>query len=307
MATRDWVLFRRRRRVKCDEAPVVVEQPTKTYRVLTLPVPRDALKEVAAAINQDGAALSRLKFRSVGDVAFAGGRAELTSDATAVVEDWQAAKPGSQIALAVIATDATDDSDALLEARVRAYEQAVSSVTPVAANASLDRLPARDNAPAGTDGQIIVVTVTAPPMEYEVYGLITVSDAAQLVSEALKENDLKAALAAPGVVELGTVILPADSAANPISSIRSLADVQLDGPVHRVVPLQPGGDDRRRGAGRAPARRGDHDRRRDPQRGHADAVRGRRRGELADRGTARAAVEGGRRDHMRLPAPGAVR
>jgi hypothetical protein len=118
-ATRDWVLFHRRRVKDCDTAPAPVVTPTATHEVRF--VERAHFSEVIRYL-QTGNLPAALKVsQRVGDADFAVGTANLVTPAAELLKEWQDLAGSKPIALVVAAEPPTvTASTALLKAQAAA-------------------------------------------------------------------------------------------------------------------------------------------------------------------------------------------
>jgi hypothetical protein len=217
VATQDWVLFQRRRTSDCGPAaaPPPAAVATRRYRVWE--IESDFPAQPIRAIEQDDTELLPGRFAAhvVGEVEFPGGTASLVSDASAVVVDWQRVRPEATIAYAAIATDLTDEDDALLLARVKSYEAAVASVSAVTASTVTKRLAALTSLSADrADGVLVFVTTPEPKTETVTYRVFAVreSDAVPAVIKAFQTTgDLRAFFNRLNPTLVGTVSFDLDT------------------------------------------------------------------------------------------------
>lgn len=164
-ATRDWVLFQRRRDKRCDrpeERPPAA--PPRTYRLWHLQV--KSLEHAEAVRHTlrtgDAAAVTRLALRPVDDVEFAAGLPALVSSPGDVRSDLQAVQPGNRLQYAAIASTGADDGAALGHSRLLRLEDALAPLVPADQAAIAETLPGLPEplVTAGTDGAIVVLTRT---------------------------------------------------------------------------------------------------------------------------------------------------
>lgn len=163
-ATRDWVMFTRRRERQCA-AVAVQPVPDRRYRVLLL---RDASEARVASLRRalaqgDAATLARLGLVAAGEVAFAAGLPAIVSDPAALAASLQVAQAEAQltyIALAIVDPDAEAEAQSLGEARIARIEKAVASVTtPAEERAAEVFAPLPEGLDAdGADGVIVIAT-----------------------------------------------------------------------------------------------------------------------------------------------------
>jgi hypothetical protein len=161
-ATRDWVLFQRRREEVCA-GPQVVAAPPRIYQLYNVLVQDvntlTALRQ--ALLKNDWTTISALKltFTPVDRPQFGGGVSALDTPATSVLTDWQAVAPGNVLTYAAIANRSADDPF-LGQARLGAFEQVIATVSapdPQLVNETIPNIPTALDVP-GTDGIIILVT-----------------------------------------------------------------------------------------------------------------------------------------------------
>ncbi len=163
-ATRDWVLFHRRRDITCDvetEAPALA--PPRRYALFQRSVKdrREAERIRAALLSQDADQIQRAGLRQVDVVDFAGGQAALATPADSVRADWTASGPGDRILYSYIASAGPGDGDLLARARLGRLLDALVVVTPLDAAAAVDAVAGVPTplAIAGLDGAIVELTV----------------------------------------------------------------------------------------------------------------------------------------------------
>lgn len=157
-ATRDWVLFHRRRTKRCAAD---VERPApprvRKYQVYHYRLRRAAdLNAIRDALRTD-AGIARLNFDRVGIIEFQAGQAALLSE---ILADWQAVSPGNLLAYGMIATAGEEDSTTVESARLTRLAGAVAGMSPSDSSTQLEALP---NVPAalrvaGVDGVAFLVT-----------------------------------------------------------------------------------------------------------------------------------------------------
>lgn len=161
VASLDWVLFRRRRRVQCSDRAEAIAAVPRSYRVHHLRVEDEvALRDVRLALlRNDRERLAGLAFADVTDVEFGAGAPDLASAADAVLADWRAQRPGTVLLLASIATYGGADGEQLALARLGRLEQALAPVSATTSATVADSLPYVPELPApGRDGTIVLVT-----------------------------------------------------------------------------------------------------------------------------------------------------
>jgi PAS domain-containing protein len=162
-ATRDWVLFHRRRNKQCGAATAAAVAESRRYELHQVHARSEAQLRTAraAVISANAAAIRKAGFAPVGAVEFDGGRSTLATPAAALLSDWQSAKPGALLRFGAIGSQgaALAEGDALAQARLAALEQVLAQGQPETAleNQVLPVLPALNL--AGYDGAIFVVTL----------------------------------------------------------------------------------------------------------------------------------------------------
>lgn len=192
-ATRDWVLFHRRRDKLCTVPREVVAPPRRTYAVVVVAVPPnnpDLLQTAIAQIEGDGGGLERFRVEQVGVVEFGPGTASLVTPADDFRADWTRVTPGNVILYEAVASDtsAAAEGENLARARVRRVEGAVASVsTPKAGVVPRVVAVAPSLLRPGTSGTMVFVTTKqttcvsvyraaprrfAPVVESATYGII---------------------------------------------------------------------------------------------------------------------------------------
>ncbi|EAR22000.1 hypothetical protein [Nitrococcus mobilis] len=163
-ATRDWVLFHRRRDKVCEieeQRPAAVQ--ARRYMVYHLPVDREQAETVVAALRaNDAEALADLSFVQVNLVEYAAATPVLRSSPDAVRDDWQAVNPNDVIFYGAIASRgaALRDGEVLARGRLQRLREVLAEITPAEAAAEFEALlqvPER-LAVAGTDGSIVLLT-----------------------------------------------------------------------------------------------------------------------------------------------------
>jgi len=164
-ATRDWVLFVRRRQLDCGEVVVPALAPGRRYRIYHRLVDGLAeLKQVVGAIEK-GEAIAGLNLVGLQDLAiFAADLPTLVGRADAIIQDLKKANAGNRIEYCALMPRDPHDGDVLGRARLGNLEAAISSIYPVdLANHTTDvlsTLPASLDV-AGTDGAIVLLTMAA--------------------------------------------------------------------------------------------------------------------------------------------------
>jgi uncharacterized repeat protein (TIGR01451 family) len=168
-ATRDWVLFHRRRTRRCSQeicvAPVA---PARQYQVYHLPV--GSIQDVAPTKKKLLAGgIPDTDFNKLPLVDFAGGLATLATDPQAWRQDWANIKPGNSIVYAGIANrdTAAADGDTLALTRLG---RLVDAVAPVSTRHSqmeselLNQVPGSIPA-SSVDGVIFLFTIKAADLK----------------------------------------------------------------------------------------------------------------------------------------------
>lgn len=244
-ATRDWVLFVRRRHKDCQVAQAP-PPATKTYGVYVIEADNAEAYKLAlsAVMHDDAIELKRVGVRGAGDAAFSAGTATLTSAAASVVAAWSATNPGGLIAAAVVATDETDETTAMLQQRVYAYQTAVASVSKPETNEQLFNRASLASLPdAGVDGQIVFIT-QPQPIRYHVYATGN-SDAtaslARLVEGGISIDKYFSVFAATMLIDLGTLTFADTTATVETNALKTLADVGLQNGMERFVVISQSG------------------------------------------------------------------
>jgi hypothetical protein len=177
LATRDWVLFHRRREKDCGlDRPQPAPLPQRRYQVVHLGLPsqlRERLQQVREWLAAGAPELARLNFQLAGQVIFEGGAATLVTEEAAVRADWQRLAPGPEIVYAAIGSRgaAEDEGPALASSRLTSTVSALDPISRPAAGVIFDDLPNAPLASGGVDGSIIVITVAQAATEINrVYG-----------------------------------------------------------------------------------------------------------------------------------------
>lgn len=175
-ATRDWVLFRRRRASSCDCCPPVPAVATeRRYRLYTAAVNADTTPdEVRGQLdtpNPEGLVVVGVVPR------FEGGSTEPSTNTAEILQAWKEADPGTGIFYGLVsgAGEGAGDSDALLSGRLDRVVSAVGTATPTLPRAEFDvvsPVPAALSA-EGVDGVMLLLTYRAavPQTSMEVYAV----------------------------------------------------------------------------------------------------------------------------------------
>lgn len=168
-ATRDWVLFHRRRDKTCSGAlPPPPARPDRRYQVYHVPrPPRRGL------VAERGSLMAMQPYLGAADVtnlledatplgiaSFSDGSPELTSSAAALAADLAAAGAGPELLVSVIASQGDADSEILERQRLTAIAnavQATSQRTPTTREYWLPDLPA-PAVTASADGMVLLMT-----------------------------------------------------------------------------------------------------------------------------------------------------
>jgi hypothetical protein len=166
-ATRDWVLFHRRRDITCDEETVRPPvAPARRYAVFGRVVDDlaeiDKIREILA--KGDSASIARLGFELVDYAEFAAGRADVDTPAEAIWGDWSgwlAKHPANTVEYAAILSQPPGDGQPLSSERLSRTVDVLSkviSVDPSLQTDTLTSVPA-SLAVAATNGSILVVAL----------------------------------------------------------------------------------------------------------------------------------------------------
>ena len=165
-ATRDWVLFHRRRSKVC-EADFVTPLPVAGHRYLIwhLKVDQQQLKIVIDALRSNRSeTLTEFPFDQVSLVEYAATTPVLRSSPEAVQADWKAANPGDLLVYGAIANQgaAQRDGEILILGRLERLREVVQEITPPHEKAKFESLlqlpdPLRIG---GADGAIVLLTMT---------------------------------------------------------------------------------------------------------------------------------------------------
>jgi hypothetical protein len=201
-ATLDWVLFHRRRNKQCGAAPSAPVLEQRRYELQHLKVAGEEQYRTAraAVIAANAAAIRKLGFAPVGAVAFDGGRSSIATPTAELLQDWQAAGPGSRMRFGAIGSQgaAQAEGDALAQARLSGLELTLSQGTLDRAleNQVLPVLPALGL--AGWDGAVFIITQDVQVVCHE---LMTVPDETTLKAFAtlVRRAGLAAAVAEFGL------------------------------------------------------------------------------------------------------------
>jgi len=168
-ATRDWVLFHRRRSKTCEadfETPLPVAE--RRYLVWHLKVEEKQLEIVVEALRSNKPeSLAPFPFDQVSLVEYAATTPVLRSSPEAVQSDWKAANPGDQLIYGAIARQgaAQRDGEILTWGRLERLREVVQEITPPDEKAIFESLlqlpePLRIG---GTDGAMVLLTKAKLP------------------------------------------------------------------------------------------------------------------------------------------------
>ena len=208
VATRDWVLFQRRRISDClgPPAPIPVPEPVRVdtvrYRVYETTAREALVQKFLYAGNED-----RLKpiLTPVGDVEFIADSDTLSSDPSTLAGDWSAVSPEATIVYAAVVTDQTEPQ-LTLESRARAYEDAVSGVSSTDADATLEFFGGMPGLQDGADGFLVFVTSGVRAVKHCVYVANSDIQSVQVALKKLPEDgDVATFAKTKGVSDLGSI------------------------------------------------------------------------------------------------------
>jgi hypothetical protein len=172
-ATRDWVMFHRRRDRRCGQDGPGTETGVRRYQLYHLRVKTDAQARTAGAavIGANAEAVTKLGFRPIAAIEFGIGRSSLATPEADVLADWQAADPGEKLVFGAIGSlgPAQAEGEGLARARLSSLELTVSrdSLPPMADNHVLPLLPALGL--NGMDGALFLVTQAQKAMCHTIY------------------------------------------------------------------------------------------------------------------------------------------
>lgn len=201
-ATRDWVLFHRRRNKQCGAAPTAPVLEQRRYEIHHLRVATDAQlrRARAAVLGANAAEIRRLGFAPVGAVAFEGGRSSIATPTAALLQDWAQAQPGSHMRFGAIGSQgaAQAEGDSPAQARLAGLELTLNQGVPDRAleNQVLPVLPALGL--AGWDGAVFLITQEAPVICHDVV-IVKHMDMYRSFAKLVKESGLVVALAQFGL------------------------------------------------------------------------------------------------------------
>lgn len=164
-ATKDWVLFHRRRSKVC-EADIVTPMPVaaRRYLVWHLIVDQEQLQDIIKALRSNNALLEDLNFIQVSLVEYAATTPTLRSSPDAIRSDWQAVNPGDLLVYGAIASSgaAQRDGEILALGRLDRMREVLHVITPAQTDAEFETLlqvPDRLGV-TGTDGAIVLLTMS---------------------------------------------------------------------------------------------------------------------------------------------------
>jgi hypothetical protein len=253
-ATRDWVLFHRRRRSSCDCCPgAAVTAPPRRYRVYHLALNDDpSPEEIREVLTGSRAPDQELQLLGI-TPEFQGGAATLLTARGALLDAWRDAAPGRSLYYGAIAGagEGAGDPDALLDGRLERLASAVASVTPEFPGAVFDVLgrPPSWLSAGTTDGVVVLLTYT-PEVTTEclrVFGLPDQGMMDFVLGTRIPQGGLGADL--PNYVDLGKVSFQQGSSTPVGDSLQKVVDAWKaddflgDQTVGRAVVVLPESDD----------------------------------------------------------------
>ncbi len=209
-ATRDWVLFHRRRdRACCCPAPKAVAPAPRLYTVYQVAAPANAtVGEIRESVAQ-GEAPKPDEMQVVGVVRFRGGTSVLDTPADQILSVWSGAGSSDVLLWGGIAAEgaARNDPKAVVADRLDRVVEVVKAETPRDPQSAFDVLgmvPAGFSA-TGTDGVIVLVTVRreVETVCQKVLRLLP-NHSLDMISDAAKEGSLASVLGR-AAVPVGTV------------------------------------------------------------------------------------------------------
>jgi hypothetical protein len=166
-ATRDWVLFHRRRTKTCKlDVPPRPPAPNRRYQVYHLAIGDVGLLDTiqGALRNNRVTELQRFKFQPVTVVEFGANLGTLASNPQNVATDWSNVHPGNLLVYAAVASQAGVEGGSFLATqRLNRTEDAIASISHTDTQTKVETLssvPTPLTAP-GTDGSIIMLTKAA--------------------------------------------------------------------------------------------------------------------------------------------------
>lgn len=212
-ATLDWVLFHRRRNKQCGAAPSapVLEQRRYELHHLKAKTEEQLRAARAAVVAGNAAAIRKLGFAPIGAVAFEGGRSSIGTPTAELLQDWQAADPGSRMRFGAIGSQgaAQGEGDALAQARLAGLELTLAQgeLDRALENQVLPVLPALGL--AGWDGAVFLITQDVVVLCHDV---VAVDNERLLISFAslARKKGLAAAMKEMQLQMLAHVVYTAD-------------------------------------------------------------------------------------------------
>jgi hypothetical protein len=245
-ATRDWVLFHRRRVSSCDCCPEAAA-PARRYRVYHVLVPERTTLETIRGIMRDARGVS---VRPVEVYPTWVGESDVLLTPPAQVADaWKAAAPGTALLYGAVAGsgDGASDPDALLHGRLDRLAALVEETTP-GHDPVLEVLHALDPdfRAEGADGVMVLVTARAAVVTncHEVFSVGLVPGGVTLyaaLEAAVKDGQLPQLMDRLQSVSLGTVDF-ATGSSTPGAGIAGVAGAWSGaghGRVQEAVTLSP--------------------------------------------------------------------
>ncbi len=172
-ATRDWVMFHRRRDKQCGQDGPKTETGVRRYQLYHLRVKTETQARAASAavMGADAEAITKLGFRPIAAIEFDVGRSSFATPEADLLADWRAADPGERLVFGAIGSlgPAQAEGEGLARARLSNLELTVSrdGLPPMADNHVLPLLPALGL--NGMDGALFLVTQTQKPMCHTIY------------------------------------------------------------------------------------------------------------------------------------------
>jgi hypothetical protein len=229
----DWVLFHRRRSKQCGAAPAAAVLEERRYEIYHLKAKSDEMLRMAraAVLGANVAVIRRLGFAPVGAVSYDGGRSSITTPTAALLQDWQAAQPGTRLRFGAIGSQgaAQAEGEALAQARLAGLELTLAQglLDRAMENQVLSALPALSL--VGWDGAIFLVTEDVITVCHDVYSL---PDEAVLrrFAALVKKNGLAPTLKELEAVKLAHAEYADDGKTLTSASQKALQDAWQDGP-----------------------------------------------------------------------------
>jgi hypothetical protein len=172
-ATRDWVMFHRRRDKRCGQDGPGAETGVRRYQLYHVRAKTEAQARTASAavMAADAAAITKAGFKPIAAIEFGIGRSSLVTPEADVIADWQAADPGEKLVFGAIGSlgPAQAEGEALARARLSSLELTVSrdGLPPMADNHVLPLLPALGL--NGMDGALFLITQAQKSMCHTIY------------------------------------------------------------------------------------------------------------------------------------------